>query len=177
MRIGVYGGSFHPPHVGHAMVAAWLRWTEQVDEVWLVPVFDHPFAKDLAPFDARLAWCGALAETVGPWVRVVPIERELEGVSYTVRTLDALAQRHPDHSFRLVVGSDVLPTTPKWKDWDRIASVYQPLLVGRAGHGDVPGAPTFPQVSSTQVRAALAAGEDVSAWVPASVLRAMGVAR
>ena len=43
MRVAVYGGSFNPPHVAHAMVASWLLWTRLVDEVWLVPVFRHAF--------------------------------------------------------------------------------------------------------------------------------------
>lgn len=171
MRIAIYGGSFHPPHLGHGLVAAWLLWTERVDEVWLVPVFDHPFAKELAPFDDRVRWCEALASTIDPRVRVSTVERDLAGVSYTVRTLDALADRHPEHAFRLVIGADVLASTPKWRQWERIAERYAPIVVGRAGYGDVPGAPTFPEVSSTQVRAALAAGDPVDHLVPAAVLR------
>lgn len=173
MRVGVFGGSFHPPHVGHALVAAWLRWTDQVDEVWLVPAWSHPFGKELAPFAHRLAWCRALADTVGPWVRVDPVEQALGGTSYTIHTLDALAEAHPHHGFRLVVGADVLPDTPRWRAWSRIEAEYAPLIVGRAGHAAVPGVPTFPEVSSTAVRAALARGEDVSALVPRAVLAAI----
>jgi nicotinate-nucleotide adenylyltransferase len=161
MRIGVQGGSFDPPHVGHAMVAAWLRWTDRVDEVWLVPAFDHPFGKAMSPFHDRVRWCEALASVLGPWARVDPIERDLGGTSYTVRTLDALAALHPEHRFHLVIGADVLGDTPRWKDWARIASVYAPIVVGRAGHGDVATAPTFPEVSSTAIRRALASGDDV----------------
>lgn len=173
MRIAVYGGSFHPPHVGHALVAGWLKWTDRVDEVWLVPVFAHPFGKAMAPFEHRLAWCRALARAVGPWVHVSDVEARLGGTSFTVRTLDALAAAHPDAALHLVVGADVLPDTPRWRDWDRIRTRYAPIVVGRAGHPPVPGAPVFPDVSSTAVRTALAAGEDVSHLVPAGVLRAM----
>jgi nicotinate-nucleotide adenylyltransferase len=174
MRIGVLGGSFHPPHVGHALVAGWLGWSDRVDEVWLIPAFEHAFGKALAPFDDRVRWCGALAAAVGPWIRVETIERELGGTSYTIRTLDALAARHPEHAFRLVVGADVLPETPRWRDWARIEAAYAPIVVGRVGFGAVPGAPVFPEVSSTAIRAALARGEDVSALVPAGVLAAIG---
>lgn len=173
MRVAVYGGSFSPPHVGHALVAAWLRWSGRADQVWLVPTFKHAFGKPIAPFDARLRWCGALAATVGDGVSVSDIEAHLQGTSYTLHTLDALAAAHPEHSFRLVVGADVLPDTARWHAWDQIVARYPPIVVGRAGWPDVPGVPTFPAVSSTQVRAALAAGEDVSAWVPAAVLAAM----
>lgn len=172
-RIAVYGGSFNPPHVGHAMVAAWLGWTDHADTVVVVPTWDHPFAKDLAPFDDRLAWCEALASSVGPWVEVSDIERTLGGTSYTRRTLDALAAAWPDATLRLVLGADLVPTTPRWRDWDVIADRYNPLVIGRGGFPPVDGAPTFPAVSSTAVREAWARGEDVSAWVPAAVLSAM----
>lgn len=173
MRVAVYGGSFFPPHVGHGMVAAWLRWADRVDEVWLVPTFTHPFGKRLAPFEDRLAWAQALATTVGPWVKVSDIERQLGGTSYTVVTLDALAAQHPEHEFRLVIGADLLESTWQWREWERLAETYRPIVVGRAGWPDVPGAPTFPDVSSTMIRARLVADEDVSAWVPAAVLDAM----
>lgn len=169
MRVGVYGGSFSPPHVGHALVAAWLRWADRVDEVWLVPAADHPFGKPLAPFSGRVEACRALAALVGPWVKVVPIEASLPAPSFTVNTLDALAAAHPEVSLRLVVGADVLADTPRWRAWDRIVAAYPPIVVGRAGFPDVPGAPTFPGVSSTGVRAALRAGEDLSHLVPPAV--------
>ena len=70
MRVAVYGGSFDPPHVAHGMVASWLLWTGVVDEVWLVPSFEHPFAKDMGPWTARVAMCQALAE-VRPGVTLV----------------------------------------------------------------------------------------------------------
>ncbi|HMV67690.1 MAG TPA: nicotinate-nicotinamide nucleotide adenylyltransferase [Myxococcota bacterium] len=169
MRIGVYGGSFHPPHVGHGLVAAWLGWTRRVDEVWLVPVGGHAFGKELAPFADRVRWCEALAAEVGPWVRVSAIEGQLPVPSYTVQTLDALAARHPEHGFQLVIGADILPDVPRWRDWGRIERAYPPIVVGRGGYPDVPGSPTFPAVSSTAIRAALARGEPVDHLVPAAV--------
>lgn len=173
MQVAIYGGSFHPPHVGHGLVASWLHWAERADEVWLVPVYQHAFGKDLAPFEARVAWCQALAEAVGPWVKVSEIESTSPDTSYTIHTLEALAAAHPEHRFRLVVGADVLPDTPRWKSWDRIAAGFDPIVVGRAGHGDIEGAPTFPEVSSTEIRQALQAGTPIDHLVPAKVLRAM----
>lgn len=171
MRVAVYGGSFHPPHVGHAMVAAWVRWTDQADAVWLVPTYDHPFGKDLAPFATRVAWCEAMAADVGDFVHVSDIEARLEGTSWTVRTLQALADAHPEHSFRLLLGADAWASRDAWRDWATIERDFVPLVVGRPGHPPIPGAPVFPDVSSTQVRALLAAGEPVDGLVTASVAR------
>lgn len=171
MRVAVYGGSFNPPHVGHAMVAAWLGWTEQVDAVWLLPTAAHAFGKPLPPFAERVAWCEALASAVGSFVSVCGVEAELPAPSYTIDTLTHLAQRHPEHRFRLVVGADVLPQTPRWKAWDAIAARFDPIVVGRGGYPPIDGAPTFPEVSSTDVRSRLAAGQPIDGLVPAAVAR------
>jgi nicotinate-nucleotide adenylyltransferase len=169
MRVVVYGGSFNPPHVGHAMVAGWLRWADRADEVWLLPAYAHPFDKALRPFGARVAACEALARLVGPWVRVEGIESTLPIPSYTVDTLDTLAARHPEHAFRLVVGADVITQVAAWKRWDRIVADYSPIVVGRTGWDPVPDAPTFPEVSSTAIRARIAAGQSVDHLVPKAV--------
>ena len=171
MRVAVYGGSFNPPHVGHAMVAAWVRWTERADAVWLLPAFQHAFDKVLAPWDARLDMTDALARTLGPWARVEPIEASLPVPSYTVRTLDALAGRHPEHTFHLVIGADVVTQLPLWKESARLQACYPLIVVGRQGYAEVEGAPSFPDVSSTDVRQRLALGEPVDGLVPAAVRR------
>lgn len=171
MRVAVFGGSFNPPHVGHAMVVAWLLWTDRADEVWLLPTWRHAFDKPLAPFEVRVRACEALAGVVGERVRVETIEATLPAPSYTVNTLDALAARHPEHGFRLVVGADVLAQAGEWRDWEGIVARYRPIVVGR-GDAAVEGAPTFPAVSSTEIRKRLAAGLPVDHLVPAAVLEA-----
>lgn len=172
----VFGGSFNPPHVGHAMVAAWLRWTGQVDEVWFVPACEHAFGKSLAPWESRLAAVRALADVVNgagdSWAQVSDIELTLPRPSYTITTLDALRERHRDRQFRLVVGADVWAQLPMWREYERVIGEYAPIIVGRAGYPEVSGMPTFPGVSSTDIRERIARGEDVSGLVPRVVLDA-----
>ena len=179
MRVAVYGGSFNPPHVAHGMVAAWLLWTGQADEVWLVPVFRHAFegvhGKALAPFSTRLAWCAALAADIDPRIRVSPIESELPTPSFTIETMRALRERNPDVELRLVVGADVLPQLPKWRAWDALQAEFSPIIVGRAGHPSPEGTVRFPDISSTEIRRRLEAGESVQPLVTrgvAALLRA-----
>ncbi len=170
MQVAVYGGSFDPPHVGHAMVAGWLLWTRRVGQVWLVPAFQHAFDKRSAPFERRLALCRAMAEDVDPErIVVADIEARLPTPSYTLHTLRALAKAHPEHSFRLVVGADVLEQTEHWHAWDAIQRAFRPIVVGRVGWAGVPDAPSFPGVSSTEVRRRLAAGEPIDHLVTAGV--------
>ncbi len=169
MRVAIYGGSFNPPHVGHAMVASWIRWTGRADAVWLLPAFQHAFDKPLAPWRERLAMARALAHTVGDGCRVEPIEEELPVPSYTVRTLETLAERHPGHELQLVVGADVLSQLPQWRQIERLRAHFPLIVVGRQGWPAVEGAPCFPDVSSTEIRALVASGEPYAHLVPTSV--------
>ena len=57
MRVALFGGSFNPPHYGHVLAAHYALMRYGVDEVWVLPVLDHPYDKDLAPFEQRLDWC------------------------------------------------------------------------------------------------------------------------
>jgi nicotinate-nucleotide adenylyltransferase len=169
LRIAVYGGSFNPPHVGHALVASWLRFTDQCDEVWLLPAYQHAFHKELIPFTTRVRWCRAMANEVGPWVVVEDIEGLLPVPSYTIDTLLTLKAKYPEHDFRLVVGADVLPATPLWKQWGRIVEEFHPILVGRAGYESPPDALMFPDVSSTEIRRRLRNKEPIDTLVVSSV--------
>ncbi len=170
-RVAILGGSFNPPHVAHLMAAYWTLATQDVREVWLLPSFRHPFGKDLAPFDDRVRMCELAARGVRG-VAVCTAERELADdplVGKTARTLEHLAAKHPDTDFVLVLGADILPDTPKWYRWDRVKELARVLVVGREGFPAVPGAPTLPAISSTEIRARIARGEDVSGLVPRQV--------
>jgi nicotinate-nucleotide adenylyltransferase len=167
------------------MVAAHLLHVGMVDAVWLVPVYLHAFEgqqdKQLAPFSDRVRWCEALAEDVGPGVRVCQVESALPVPSYTIDTLRHLSGAHPGHSFRLVVGADVVPQLPRWHDWHGIVRDFSPILVGREGHAleSIPEGLTwagrsFPGVSSTEVRERLAAGGDVAELLTPGVAAALG---
>ena len=174
MDVGLFGGSFNPPHVGHAMVVSWLLWTEQVEEVWLMPAFEHPFDKQMIPFSERVQACKALADLFPGRVKVTEVESTLPRPSYTFNSLEALATAHPEHRFRLVVGSDILDQVHAWHRWDAILESYSPILLSRAGYRLIPGSPVFPEVSSTVIRERLSAGESVRELVPAAVLDAIG---
>ncbi len=155
LRVAVFGGSFNPPHVAHVLAAVYVLSTEPVDEVLVVPVYRHPFAKELAPYEDRLEMC-RLAFGWIPRVRVSTVERELGGESLTLRTLEHLRGTFPDWSMRLLLGADVIADLPKWHRFDRISEIASPLFVGRAGV-TTEGAPEpiLPRISSTEVREAI----------------------
>jgi nicotinate-nucleotide adenylyltransferase len=171
-RVAVYGGSFNPPHVGHVLACAWAQSVGAVDQVLVVPCYQHPFSKELAPFEDRFAMCRAAMEWI-PGTYVSRVEEELGGESRTLRTLEHLAQQHPDWTMRLLVGADILADAPKWFAFERVVTLAPLLVMGRVG---VPGEglppPLLPDVSSSEIRAHLRAGtlEPLAPLVPASVL-------
>ncbi len=170
-EVALLGGSFNPPHVGHLMAAVYVRATLRVEEVWLVPSFHHPFGKELAPWEARLAMCEAMAVEVGPWLRVSRAESEVGGEGRTIELLEWLLPQHPDVRFRWIIGSDILAELPKWKAWDRISRMVEVTVLHRAGY-PAPGVlgPPMAEVSSTEIRRRLEAGDAPADLVPAAVL-------
>ena len=171
--VAIFGGSFNPPHIGHVLAVAYVLTCTDVDRALVVPTFRHPFSKSLAPFEDRLEMCRLAFADVAR-VEVSPIEAELGGESLTVRTLERLAEHHPEWSMRLVVGSDVVAELNRWTSPDRVRALAPPLVLARAGvpvPGGVEVAPAvLPEVSSTFVREALARGEGLEPWVPRRVL-------
>ncbi len=182
MRVAVYGGSFNPPHVAHQMALAYVLATARVDEVWMVPTFKHPFDKQLVAFSDRVKMC-ELAASPFKAVRVSGIEEELGGDSYTLRTMKALKERHPDHRFSLVIGADLVAERERWHGWPELKELVPFIVVGRQGsppEATSEGGIALPQVSSTIVRRRLREGEPVDTLVAADVLdyiRARGLYR
>jgi len=121
MRIGVFGGTFDPVHVGHLIVAEQCREQGRLDEVWFVPSARPPHKRDspLTPFGRRAEML-QLALAGQPRFRVEPIERDRPGPSYTADTLDDLHARYPDAELALIVGADCLPDLPNWHEPLRI---------------------------------------------------------
>lgn len=171
-RVAVFGGSFNPPHVGHVLAATYVLSACEVDGLLVVPVYRHPFMKELAPFEARLEMC-RLAMGWLPGVSVSTIERDIGGESRTLYTLQALREREPGWQWRLVIGADVLADLPNWHRFDEVARIAPPIVLGRAGI-NAPEAPpaVLPEVSSTAVRSMLAGGDRraSSAVVPRRVM-------
>ncbi|HEY1694771.1 MAG TPA: nicotinate-nicotinamide nucleotide adenylyltransferase [Polyangiaceae bacterium] len=159
MNVAVFGGSFNPPHVAHAMACRIVAARDDVDRVLVVPAFRHPFAKELAPYADRVAMCRIATNGVAD-VEVSTLEADLGGESRTLRTLEWLVANHPGWNLRLVIGADILAETHKWFGFDAIVRLAPPLVLARAGV-DTPGAgpQVLPDVSSTLVRDAVARGD------------------
>jgi len=168
--LAIFGGSFNPPHAAHQMAALYVLETQLVDELVCVPSFRHPFEKQLTPYEDRVEMCRRLVAPLGR-ASVSTIEEELGGeVSRTFTVLEALAARRPDAKLRLVIGADIVPERDKWWRWADIEALAPPIVLGRRGYLGGTGV-ELPEVSSTEVRARLAAGKSVEGLVPRSVIQ------
>lgn len=171
MKIALFGGSFDPPHLGHMLAAIYVLGTADLDRLWFIPCYQHAFGKPLAPYEHRLAMCLRALEILPPTVEVSSVEGELKGISRTVDTVRHLQEKHPEHSFSLVVGSDLLSEQGQWKDGKALREMLPMIVVGRAGSECEPAAClTIPNVNSTAIRRRLSQGEAVSHLMPRSVL-------
>jgi len=171
LEVALLGGSFNPPHVGHVLAAHYVRATQPVDEVWLMPTFHHPFGKPSVDYRHRLRMCELIAQDASGWLKVSDVERELGGEGRTVDTLEFLTRRHPGHRWTLVIGSDILKDLPHWKQFDRIQQLARVLVLNRAGFpSEKAVGPALALVSSTEVREQLRSGQRASALIPHRVL-------
>lgn len=170
--IGIFGGSFNPPHLSHVLALAVVHARFDVERLLVVPAYQHPFAKSLAPFDDRVKMC-ELAMGWLPRVEVSRVEEELGGESRTLRTIEHLRQMYPDKTLRFVMGADVMVESSKWYRFDRIVELAPPIVLGRVGIA-YPNAPppVLPDISSTEVRAKLASGDlaTIEPLVPKAVI-------
>jgi nicotinate-nucleotide adenylyltransferase len=169
---GVFGGSFNPPHLAHVLAVTVVLSRFEVERILVVPTHQHPFAKSLAPYDDRVKMC-ELAIGWLPRVVVSRVEEELGGESRTLHTLEHLKRTHPEWNMRFVMGADIVVEAKKWYRFDRVAELAPPIVLGRAGV-TFEGAPAsvLPPISSTDVRAKIAAGkwDEAAEVVPRSVL-------
>lgn len=134
MRIGIFGGTFDPVHMGHLILAEQCRDQAKLDEVWFLPSYQPPHkqGQPVTRFEQR---CDMLELAVAgqPAFKVERIEKELPPPSYTAETLAELHRRHPDHEFSLLMGSDGLPDLPGWYEPRKVLALASLVVVPRPG--------------------------------------------
>ena len=132
MVIGLFGGSFTPPHQGHLLVAEIALRRLGLDQLWWLVTPGNPLKsqKELAPLAERLAACETLA--VDPRIKVTAFEKTL-GTSYTAKTLEFIRARNPHVHFIWIMGADNLAGFHRWQRWQKIASTFPVAVIDRPG--------------------------------------------
>jgi len=183
VRIGVFGGTFDPPHVGHLILASDAQEALRLDRIVFVPTGAQPLKVDSPPVASaqdRLEMVRlAVADDACCIVDDAEINRK--GLSYTVDTLEHLTERHPGAQLFLLLGEDALAGFEKWQNPGRIRDLATLAVMRRTGPADARVETTARgvitvstrrvDVSATEIRERLRAGKSIKGFVPESVER------
>lgn len=184
MRIGVFGGTFDPPHVGHLLLASDARDALSLDRLIFVPARTQPFKAEAPPAASAGDRLEMLRAAVADDAHYVVDDTEItrDGLSYTVDTLELLAMRFPRAQLFLLLGEDSIGSFGKWKSPERIRELATLAVMRRGGDDagppnriDIPGVLTISMrrvdVSSTEIRERIRAGKSIKGFVPEGVER------
>ena len=168
-RVGIYGGTFDPIHLGHLHVITQLIEKNLVDQLLVIPA-GEPLLRDNAPIataQQRRAMCqlalADLPQGIASKVQVNPIEVLRTGPSYAIDTVEAIAQNYPEQTIVLIIGQDAAEKLDQWHRIEELRGMVEFLVIGRpgfAGNGLDIGALN---VAATTIRQGLSA--DVSSSV------------
>lgn len=178
-RIGILGGSFNPVHIGHIMLASYLAQFTDLDEVWLMLSPANPLKSDaeMASDSDRLSMLKSACRDY-PYIYPCDIELSMPRPSYTINSLDRLAQLHPDKDFRLIIGSDNWLIFDRWRDAKKLIERFKPIIYPRPQFdveaSSLPDGVTLvnaPQIeiSSTFIRRGISSGHDMAAFLHPAV--------
>jgi nicotinate-nucleotide adenylyltransferase len=183
VKLGLFGGTFDPPHIGHRIVAQDVLAAVGLDRVVFIPAARPPHTSrpDMAPPELRLAMLRA-AIAGDDRFDVDDLELHRTGPSYTVDTLDSYRRRRPDAALHLIIGADQFAELDTWHEVERVRALATLCVMTRAGEGvdgqrrgdsgagrviEVPV--TRIDLSSSEVRRRVRAGEPIRYLVPEAV--------
>jgi len=179
MKIGLYFGSFNPVHVAHLIIANHILNETDIEKIWFVVSPQNPLKKESGLLNEyhRLHLV-RLATEEDNRIKASDIEFTLPKPSYTINTLTYLAEKHPEHSFNVIMGSDSFQNIHNWKNYEAILKNYPVYVYLRPGFDikDERGADLhileapLLQLSATQIRKYIREGKPVRYMVPDKVL-------
>jgi nicotinate-nucleotide adenylyltransferase len=182
-RIGLFGGSFDPVHLGHLLVAQAAREELGLSRLFFIPAAHSPFKPDRQPTPApmRLRML-RLALSGKDWCELDDQEIRRGGFSYTIDTVRNYAERFPAAELFYLIGADHIRQLPKWHEAQKLARLVEFVVTPRPGQADSPlpapfrgrllsGVPLG--VSSSAIRARVKAGLPIDHLAPPGVAEAI----
>jgi len=178
MRVGLYFGSFNPIHHGHLIIANFIAQKTDIDQVWFIISPQNPFKQNANLLNEyhRLHLVQIAIEGEKK-LKASDIEFRLPKPSYTVNTLAYLEEKHPDHEFCIIMGSDSFQNLDKWKNSNVITGRYPIYVYRRVGFEindthqaklTIVEAPLL-QISATSIRELIKQNKSVRYLVPETV--------
>ncbi len=181
-KVGLFGGTFNPPHLGHMLFAQEAMLACALDEIWFIPVNrpPHKVSEELASNQDRYDLL--CASTNGnPKFSVLTIELERKGPSYTIDTVRRLQELHPDVQFYFLIGGDMIDYLPKWEQIDDLVQLITFIGAKRPGSESESDYLDYVQFinmiqvdySSTLIRERIREGKPITYMVPEAVEKLM----
>ena len=177
MRVGLLGGAFDPPHLGHMICAQYTLEALELDKIVFIPSGDHPFKRTdvIASAADRLAMV-ELSVAGYDAFEVSDIEVRRQGITYTIDTIELIRSEHPEWELYLLIGADCIADFEKWHRYqDILASVKVAIFRRSTTEAVVTSYPfIFPEtpildISSTEIRKRAREGKDIRYLVTAGV--------
>jgi nicotinate-nucleotide adenylyltransferase len=181
VRLGIFGGSFDPPHVGHLLAASDAFELLELDRLLFIPAAVQPFKQHEVHASAaqRLRMVELMIEGDSRFA-ADPVEIDRKGLSFTIETLDALATRDQEARRFLLIGEDLTGEIATWRDARRIAELAEVVVLSRTSResGDSGDPMRVPltriatrriEISSTEIRARVLAGKSIHGFVTEAV--------
>lgn len=174
MKVGLYFGSYNPVHTGHLIIASHVANNTDLDQVWFIVSPQNPLKPQVALLNEyQRKHLIDIAIDGESKLRTSSVEFSLPKPSYTIDTLSYLSERHPEHIFTVIMGSDSFTNLNKWKNHELILKNYSIMVYKRPGFevGDTPqnvtmiDAPLL-QISSTRIREMIKNRQSIRYLVP-----------
>ncbi|MFA7115013.1 MAG: nicotinate (nicotinamide) nucleotide adenylyltransferase [Candidatus Omnitrophota bacterium] len=143
MKIGILGGTFNPPHLGHLVLGYMACEKLLLDKVLFVPTNIPPHKEDIVAGSSHRLNMLKLALDHYEKMEICDIEIKRGGISYTVDTIVQLKTMYPESEFYLIVGADLQKTLKTWKNWEKIEHEVKLVIANR---DDV-----FPEISNNTI--------------------------
>ncbi|MDB6034476.1 MAG: nicotinate (nicotinamide) nucleotide adenylyltransferase [Verrucomicrobiales bacterium] len=183
MKLGLFGGSFDPVHIGHLLVAQAAMEEMGLDWLYFIPAAQSPFKPDTKPAPAserlrllRLALAGHNRYSID--------DQEIQrgAPSYTIETVRTYRSKFPEANLYYLIGADHIPLLPKWRESEQLGNLVEFITIPRPGEPPGMWHPPFRQhllkgfpvgVSSSQIRGRAKAGLPLEGLVPRQVAEAI----
>ncbi|WAA11526.1 nicotinate-nucleotide adenylyltransferase [Fervidibacillus halotolerans] len=177
-KVGILGGTFDPPHIGHLIIADQVWQQCQLDEIWFMPNYLPPHKeKTSTTTNSDRIQMLKYAIEGHPAFKIELIEMERNGKSFTYDTIRLLKKREPDKKFYFIIGADMIEYLPNWHKIDQLMKLISFIGVNRPGfkrettypihYVEIPSI----QISSSMIRNFIAKGMSVKYLLPEAIIQ------